>query len=83
MNKAYFNLLALVLFTFLTVGCTSSQAQKSLGDFTEGAQESHESRNKKASTRHQDSSQNSEDTINGILNLLFQGVVSLFSSDDN
>ncbi|MCL1076657.1 hypothetical protein D5R81_12430 [Parashewanella spongiae] len=83
MNKAYSNFLVLVLLSALTVGCTSSQAQKSLGDFAKGAQESHQSRNQKASSRHQDTSPNSEDAANGILNMLFQGLVSLFSSDDN
>ena len=74
-------ILVVVMSTLL--GCTSAQIAQGIDDFGEGVVNSVESRNEGKSFSHQDRSPNSEDVTFGILNLIFEGVVSLFSEEED
>ena len=72
-------ILVVVMSTLL--GCT--QVTRGIDNFGEGVVNSVESRNEGRSSSHQDRSPNSEDVTFGILNLIFESVVSLFSEEED
>ncbi|RLV57672.1 hypothetical protein D5018_21340 [Parashewanella curva] len=79
----FFKRAPLVSFLILSVSCTSLQVEKSIDALGNGISDSVQSRIKDKPQDLQDHDLNSEDLASGILNMLLQNFVSLFSSEND
>ncbi len=83
MLRALFKRTLLISFMLVSVGCSSLQVEKSIDALGDGVDSSIESRNKNKPQHDQNHNPHGDDLASGVLNMLFQGVVSLFSSSEN
>ncbi|WP_133406901.1 hypothetical protein [Parashewanella tropica] len=80
---AFLKKASLLSFLILSVGCTSLQVEKSIDALGDGVSDSVESRNENKPSHEQNYNPHSDDLISGVANMVFQGIISLFSSEKN
>ncbi|WP_100644609.1 hypothetical protein [Alteromonas facilis] len=82
--KTRLRIAVLVCLTTLFAGCASTKNQPAFYDFVDGAESNYEQRQAKQirETGSADNRIKNDDIVAGGINVLFQGIIGLFSSKD-